>query len=263
MKRSNTLSIYQHFRSEEKEFIDQILEWKDSVEQTYAEKLTDFLDPREQHIVQSIVGSQNEIQCAFFGGTDASERKRALIYPEFFPVQHSDFAIALYEVKYPHKFVTIEHKHVLGSLMSLGIKRGKFGDILINGKQVQFFVTNEMSEFVELELKTIGRDSISLKKLPVKQAIEAKETWRECQITATSPRIDVVISSLYRISRQKAQLYIQQKLVRVNWEVITQAAFECEEGDIISVRGAGRAKIISFLGKSRKEKWQILVGTQK
>lgn len=41
------MNIYQHFRPEEREFIDQVLNWKNIVENTYAPKLTDFLDPRE------------------------------------------------------------------------------------------------------------------------------------------------------------------------------------------------------------------------
>jgi RNA-binding protein YlmH len=45
------MNIYQHFRPEEREFIDQVLHWKDFVDSSYTSKLTDFLDPREQHIL--------------------------------------------------------------------------------------------------------------------------------------------------------------------------------------------------------------------
>lgn len=257
------MSIYQHFRPEEKDFIDQVLEWKETVGQTYMEKLTDFLDPREQHIVQSIVGTQSEVQCAFFGGTANAERKRALIYPEYYAVREDDFQLTLYEIIYPSKFIQIEHKHVLGSLMSLQVTRGKFGDILLHGKQVQFFVASEMSEFVKLELKTIGRDTVSLEEMPISMALETEERWEESTITAASARVDAVISASFRLSRQKVQQSIQQKHVKVNWKIVTQAAFECQEGDVISVRGAGRAKVISFIGKSRKNNWQILVGRKK
>ncbi len=61
------MSIYQHFRPEEKEFIDQVLNWKEYVEQTYAPKLTDFLDPREQLILKMIIGESRRSSVRIFG----------------------------------------------------------------------------------------------------------------------------------------------------------------------------------------------------
>ena len=40
--------IYQHFRQDERPFIDQVLEWKQIVLDQYRMKLTDFLDPRNR-----------------------------------------------------------------------------------------------------------------------------------------------------------------------------------------------------------------------
>lgn len=57
--------IYQHFRKEEKQFIDLAMDWKEFVERTYAEKLTDFLDPRQQFILQSVVGDGPDVRYAF------------------------------------------------------------------------------------------------------------------------------------------------------------------------------------------------------
>ena len=74
------MSIYQHFRPEEREFIDQVLNWKEYVENNYAPKLTDFLDPREQQIVKIIIGQHMGIKWQFFGGTEFTERKRAFLF---------------------------------------------------------------------------------------------------------------------------------------------------------------------------------------
>src|SRR5690606_32228771 len=119
------MNIYQHFRKHEREFIDQVLQWKMNVEDTYSPKLTDFLDPREQEIVRTIIGSQGVVQVEFFGDAPLCERKRAFIYPEYIEAEQDDFRIVLFEIEYPKKFVTIEHPQVLGSLMSLGLKRSK------------------------------------------------------------------------------------------------------------------------------------------
>lgn len=59
------MSIYQHFRPEEREFIDRAIHWREYVETTYAPRLTEFLDPREQQILKAIVGQNEELYCHF------------------------------------------------------------------------------------------------------------------------------------------------------------------------------------------------------
>ena len=59
-----------------------------------------------------------------FGG-DNAERKRGLIAPNYFEPGEADFEEVLIQINYPEKFVNIQHQHVLGTLMSLGIERNK------------------------------------------------------------------------------------------------------------------------------------------
>ena len=257
------MSVYQHFRPEEKEFIDQVLNWKEAVETTYAPKLTDFLDPREQDIVKKLIGSNQDVKFELFGGSNATERKRAIIFPDYYECQETDFQVCLFEVDYPKKFITIEHPQVLGSLMSLGLKRGKFGDILLHDNRVQFFVSQEVEEYIVLQLQSIGKATVSLRKLPLDQAILTGEKWQEISLTASSLRLDTIVSAIYNVSRQKSQVFILQGIVKVNWTMIENVAFECEESDIISVRGFGRAKIMAVEGKTKKDKWRITAGLQK
>lgn len=257
------MSIYQHFRTEERDFVDQVIHWKEFVEDTYGPKLTDFLDPREQQIVQMIIGTQSGMGVKFFGGSEVNERKRAFIFPEYYKVESEDFQIQLHEINYPSKFVTIEHPQVLGSLMSIGLKRGKFGDILVQDGRVQFFSAKEVSDYIKLQLTSIGRSTVSLEEVPLRDALKIGEVWQEYMLTVSSLRLDTVLSALHNLSRQKSQIMIQQGLIKVNWTIIENPAFECGESDVISARGYGRAKIISIEGKTKKDKWRILAGKQK
>jgi RNA-binding protein YlmH len=257
------MNIYQHFRAEERDFIDQVLQWKSYVETTYAPKLTDFLDPREQHILRVIIGDNTEVKFKFFGGSPGVERTRACLMPEYFTENEVDFQITLFEIDYPIKFVKIEHPQVLGTLMSLGLKRGKFGDILFEGERIQFFAAREVSDYIKDNLESIGRAGVKLKELDMQAAISSEEKWAEDELTVSSLRLDTIVSGIHHLSRQKSQLYIQQGLVKVNWTLIENTSFECDQGDLISVRGHGRAKIMSIEGKTKKEKWRIHVGKQK
>jgi RNA-binding protein YlmH len=257
------MSIYQHFRPEEREFIDQVLDWKRIVEDTYVAKLTDFLDPRLQQIVHLIIGDSTDVRCQFFGGVENAERKRALIIPEYHIADNNDYQVKIFEVEYPRKFVTIEHREVLGSLMSLGIKREKFGDILFEGVRIQIIVAAEIHSYLGLQLSTIGRAKISLKEIQSNEVVKVEDKWYEEAITVSSMRLDTLISAVHNISRQKSQLLIEQGLVKVNYATTLKTASECHEYDMISVRGYGRTKIISIEGKTKKEKWRINVGKQK
>ncbi len=224
------MNIYQHFRPEEREFIDQVLNWKDYVDTAYTSKLTDFLDPREQHILKTIIGENGNINYQFFGGLSETERKRALIMPDYFIPTLEDFQITLFEINYPTKFVTIEHPKVLGTLMSLGLKRGKFGDILIKDERIQFLVSREINDYIKSNLESIGRATIQLKEARLEEAIIPENSWHEQSITVSSLRLDTVISGIHNLSRQKSLNFIQQGLVKVNWTLIENPSFECDDG---------------------------------
>lgn len=257
------MEIYQHFRKEEYAFIDKVLEWKTTVEEQYKSKLTDFLDPREQEIIKQVIGTTSEITVKFFGGTDYVERKRAYIYPTFFACTSDEFQLSYFQINYPSKFVSIDHRQVLGSLMSQGLKRAKFGDILMNQDTIQLIIATEISDFVKINLKSIGRSNITLTEISQSQLISTEETWSETATTVSSLRLDAIIAGIYNLSRQKVQSLIQAGHVKVNWKVIENTSFECNNLDVISVRGYGRSKLIAVEGKTKKDKWRIVVGKQK
>lgn len=251
------MSIYDHFRREEHAFIDQVMEWRNQVESQYAQRRTDFLDPREQDIVRSIIGKTSSSQVAFFGGHPATERKRSLIYPDYYQPEHADFGVDLLVVKYPSKFVTILHKDVLGSLMSLGVKRAKFGDILVHDGMVQMIVAEEISSYVRANLTTIGRATVTVEMAGLDRLSIVEEEWTSLSGTVSSLRLDVVISEFYHLSRQKAVTLVKNGLVKVNWKIVDQPSYEVKTGDHLSVRGFGRSKLEIIEGKTKKDKWRI------
>ena len=53
--------LIQHFRKDEQPFIEQVIGWQREVEDRYAPRLTDFLDPSQRFIVESIVGQSKDL----------------------------------------------------------------------------------------------------------------------------------------------------------------------------------------------------------
>ncbi|WP_050181518.1 RNA-binding protein [Domibacillus robiginosus] len=255
--------IYQHFRPEEKEFIDKALGWKQQAADTYAPKLTGFLDPRQRQILRSVVGSDEDVLVSFFGGYPTAERKRGLLYPAYLTPDETDFDVSLLEINYPHKFASISHPHILGSLMGLGLKREKFGDILNQQERFQVIAAKELTDYLHSHFDHVGKTPISLEEKPFSDALYSSEEWREQTVTVSSMRLDVIISALPSMSRQKAQQLIKGGAVKVNWRTVEQPSFECENGDMLSLRGTGRVKILSLDGQTKKEKWRMTLGILK
>ena len=59
--------LIQHFRKDEQPFIEQVVGWQHEVEDRYAPRLTDFLDPRQRFIVASIIGQYDTLKQLVLG----------------------------------------------------------------------------------------------------------------------------------------------------------------------------------------------------
>ncbi|SDN25295.1 RNA-binding protein [Alkalicoccus daliensis] len=251
------MSLYDHFRKEERPFIDQVLDWKSTVKEEYRSKLSDFLDPRQQQIVTSVVGTDKDVKLSFHGGASAVERKRALLYPEYMDPDYSDFELAAYELQYPSKFVTLEHPQVLGTLTSLGVRREKFGDILISGNRIQIVAAGEIAGYLEQQFTSVGRASVTMLSISLDDLLEPAEVSKDLSVTVSSMRLDTVLSEAFKISRSKIKPLIQNEKVKVNWKVIIDPSVTIEEGDVLSLRGSGRCKVESVEGVTKKGKLRV------
>ncbi|ARK22649.1 RNA-binding protein [Sporosarcina sp. P26b] len=254
-------SIFQHFRKDEQPFIEKVNSWVKEVEDTYAPKLTEFLDPRQRFITESIVRNSDLTLTADGGFLDA-ERQRVLIYPDYYMPTKDDFQISIYQVNYPQKFVTMKHSQLLGSLMSIGIERSRFGDIQLTEEAVQFAVAQEVSEYIHVNFTQVGKVKVSVEPvLNAEDFIDIKEEWTEDLYIISSLRLDTVVAALTNSSRAKASSLIKGEKVKVNWAMIDQQAFEIEEYDVLSIRGYGRFRIMSIEGRTKKDKIRVMIGS--
>ncbi|MCI2861852.1 RNA-binding protein [Staphylococcus hominis] len=253
------IDIYQHFRNEEQPLIDQLLDKCEQVNQQYAPVLTSFLDPRGQYILEVIVGSFEDMKVSYFGGQSA-ERKRAIIAPSYFEPTEGDFEEVLIQINYPEKFVSIQHQHVLGTLMSLGIEREQVGDILV-GDTIQFVLTKQLESYIMMELTKIKGATVKLDSIPFKDMIQSKENWNIHHSTVSALRLDVVLKEMIRKSRSIAKQLIEKKRVKVNHTLIDSPDFQLQNNDLLSIQGFGRARIIDIGDKTKKEKVHITYQT--
>lgn len=253
-------NIYQHFRDDEKIFIDQLLDWLRQVEMQYTPYLTPFLDPREQFIVESVVGQYDEIQANSYGGYEAAERKRLFLSPSYFTPEQSDYSIKITEIRYPKKFADLSHGKILGTLMGAGINRNTIGDIVSDGERWQFFVDETIQDFLLSTVDKIGKLSIQLEEVPYTDIVIPKDSWEDQQEIVSSLRLDTVLASTFNISRQRAKELISSNKVKVNWNETDRPDLMLGIYDVISVRGFGRIRLQAIEGKTKKEKIRLSLG---
>lgn len=252
--------IYDHFHKSEQPFVDRVLDWKREVVEYGGSVLTPFLDQREQQIVYSIMGESTENYIEKDGGFNIYERARLFMAPAYIPFSKSFMEIEACSIQFPSKFATVTHRDVLGTLMGLGLKREKFGDIHIGENSVQFVLTKDVASYVTLQLERVGRTKVKVDFISLEELWVLKEDWIEKSGTVSSLRLDVLLAEMFRINRQKAALLIEGTKVKCNWRLVESPSHVCTAGDVFSVRGMGRATLLHIEGMTKKDKIRIKYG---
>lgn len=252
-------NVYQHFKSDEHDVIDKLESQITKAQIDYQPVLTDFLNPREIYISQSLLGKDEPVKMSSFGGYQDADLKRVLFYPDYFKCEKEDFELALLEIKYPKKFATLHHGQILGSIMGSGIKRNVVGDIITDGSNWQIIVEHKICSFLQEQVNQIGKINVHLEPINLNAMLTPLCSWEEQNILVSSLRIDNLIANCYRISRMRAKELINNNKVQVNWGSIDHPDYLVNKYDIISVRGFGRIRLNNVLGETRKQKLKVCV----
>ena len=217
--------------------------------------LLGFLDEAMQGVLLEEMKYHTMVVASSDGGIINADRKRFIIHPDGY--DNLKFKIAIYEIVYNGKFYEISHRQILGSLMSLGIKRECIGDIIIDDSGAYMAITEEIAPFIEGELHFIGRCPIELKRTDKMIINEPK--YEDKTHFLASLRLDVVIASAYNLSRKEALEIIKDGLVFINQINILNPTQIAKENDIISVRHKGKLKISSIGGTTKSGRIMVVI----
>lgn len=124
-------------------------EFSDSV------SFTPFLTPADAILLEKKLSSAHFENYSSFGGYDGAERK---IFA-FGECGKDDFPLVKLKISTRDKSV-FEHRDYLGSVLSLGIKREKIGDIMILSDFAVMFAAADIAGFLMIELKKIARANV-------------------------------------------------------------------------------------------------------
>lgn len=197
---------------------------------------TEFLNPAEGDILTSIL-SKYEIPHLAYGGYEQAER-RVFLFGE--DIDAADFVSALETQDLDSD---INHRDVLGALLSLGLDRGSIGDIQFgeNGCELLIHRTEESNVIYNLNSIRRYKCRFSLKSTPELSSGPAQ--LEDFQCIVASLRLDALLAPMLSTSRGKAKMAIKSGRVKLNHIPCTDPDREVQEGDEISIRGVGRFSI--------------------
>ncbi|MGT2933036.1 YlmH family RNA-binding protein [Streptococcus catagoni] len=253
--------IFQHFHPDEFSFIEKMSDFIIRVENTYLIQVTEFLNPRQIEILKILVSASGN-KC--YASTDlyGTEYGRVIIAPDYYELNEDDFDIALIEIKYNAKFNQISHGQILGTLINeLGIKRSLLGDILIEDGYAQIFINRKHLSYFLGNITKIARTSVSLKEVSLDQMIKPVKDEETIDITVSSLRVDRLLASVLKLSRSQSMKLIQSEKVKVNYRTGIRSSDILSVGDLISVRGFGRFKLLKDNGYSKNGKHKLSLST--
>lgn len=205
---------------------------------------TDFLNISEIAILKKILEDEHIQNYIFYGVRKNADRQILIFYPEklnkeMVEKNYSNI-LEIISIVLPN-FLNYEHKEYLSGIMKLGIKREKFGDIVIKEKGADIICLKEVSNYLLEGLKDLTRfKSSTITRENINSFEDEEIKFEEFNIIVSSIRLDNFVSELARCSRTKAKEYIENGMVFLNSINEFKESKKLEEGDIITIRGKGK-----------------------
>jgi len=231
---------------------------------------TDFYDPVKGDAFLKALGQSsqpskssgkvNDVRILAFGGAEDCERRMIGFFPDFFDEEgEDDFPIDCLQISYNKKFNQApRHQDYLGSLLGLGIVRERIGDILLSDEGfANVFVVRELSGYICGQLEKVGRVSVKVEKVLLAQSANVEK--QEKMINVASLRVDAVVSAIFKLSRGRASDLIAGEKVLVNWSIVKDGSKLIKPGDMLTLRGHGRAQIGEVAGTTKKDRLRLTV----
>ena len=184
-----------------------------------------------------------------FGGFEDAERKMVAFIPEY---EEPFFPICALKLTSP-RISSLSHRDFLGSVLGLGIKREKCGDIITGGDAVYIILAEEIASYAENSLTKVGREGVKVQLVPLSEIEVPEKIFKSITGTVSSLRLDSVIALFSGKGRGKASELVSGGLVFVNGICAEKNDMKLSDGDIISLRGKGKATL-SVGGTSKKDR---------
>lgn len=220
---------------------------------------TGFLSPREIQLARFLFGEEEGL--FVFGGYNQSERNMYIYLPDYLDESYmteDDSPIVCLRATF-YKDETPTHRDFLGALMGCGITRESVGDILVNERSCDFLVCRDIAPYILQNFERAGRVSLKLTQIPLSSMSIPEQKFTEITDTVASVRLDSIISSGFRISRNTAGEYITAGKVAIDGFLCEKPDKVVTPGVKVSVRGLGKIKLHQIGHITKKGRTSVIL----
>ena len=226
---------------------------------------TDFLNMAEISVAKKYLKENKINNFVFYGGREEADRNILLFYPEKISLEmlekNYEKILEVIRIKLPNG-IEYEHRDFLSGIMKLGIKREKFGDIVVTDFGADIISLSEVSQYLVDGLKNLTRFKKSeIKVENIKELKVVENEFEDIKIIISSIRLDNFVSELARCSRTNAQEIIKEGRVFINQINEYKDDKKVNINDIITIRGKGKF-IFSGIEKETKS-GRLLINMKK
>ncbi len=205
---------------------------------------TDFLNISEISIIEKILKEEKINNYVFFGGKESADRKVLIFYPEKISKEmlekNYEKILNVIRIELPNN-IRYEHREYLSGIMKLGIKREKFGDILVNENGADILSLTEVSEYLVNGLKDLTRFQKALINIVnINELKNVEVEFEKFGIIVSSIRLDNFVAELANCSRTKSEEIIEMGKVFINSINEIKPSKKIVINDIITIRGKGK-----------------------
>lgn len=198
---------------------------------------------------------QARVSASFDGGWPDAERVQVCFHPAW---AEAEFTAVWLEISWAAKFARVEHRELLGSLMALGMDRAFFGDLLMQGDCAYLMALPEVASRLPMEWDRAGNTPIRVTLLADAPQIETPQ-GEMLRDTVASLRLDSLLAAGMKTSRGRAAELIRMGAVAVEHMPEERVDRLIEAGQLLSVRGFGRVRLVQVGDKTRKDRLPVLL----
>ncbi len=218
-----------------------------------------FLSPDAAARLKNLAARQGLICLPLGGGQDAERVLCAVYQEEWQQPADDETPLCVLAIRFDERFGEIGHRDVLGAILGLGIERECVGDIRIEPGCAYAAVYAPMASYICNNLDKAGRTSVKaeIASCPLPPPPRGKMQ----RVNVPSLRLDACLQQTLHVPRGHAQELIRAGRVLRNWEEELRPDAQLQMGDMVSVRGTGRFRVLEIAGESRKNRLFIDVET--
>jgi len=213
---------------------------------------TAYLTPAEQAVLSGWAKTRTDCRMLLRGGHPDCERKAAFFLP--FYVEEEDFEEAEHfrAIRASAAFGEPSHRDYMGAILALGIRRDFLGDIWVQGSSATLFCLPSIEQHLLMSLESVGRCGVKVAPLALQNVTAPERRVKVRTFTVQSMRLDAVAAGLFGLSRTTAAALIHAGAASLNHLPCLHTDAPIREGDVISIRGHGKATVAELSGQSRK-----------